>query len=494
VLRDYYAGRLGDADLEDRLLRDVDTGHFRAICQNALEGLATKKLNLALLIERRALAQERRLVPETIARFLNEAAEYSQLALKAVSAFPHTFDPGRTPTVLRSYDSQPDWRLPPVVTRYPRLSANRDTAEKHNLEWVTPAHSLFEALRRHTLVAAQDCFRQGACYYSLRHEMPTRLDFYRARVVDGLGRVVHERLFVTELCDGTEPRLQDPNALGNFVPAASTPDPLPDVASLPEATGWLGQNALAQFLEEVRGERVAEVERISEHIELSLTELLQRADEEIGKAASDQDQQVPGAEGRLAQAETRHAELLARRQRRRQELERQRALTLQGVERLASALILPHPERETPEVRRLQPNPETEATAMRVAIEHERACGCQVFDVHEKNLGYDITSLDLNSGELRLIEVKGLGEASGPVLLTPNERRVAEDRRDCYWLYVVTDCGTEPQLQDPIKDPARFPWHEVTKVAHYWLEVDAMTKPMQVREERASYGKQESDR
>ena len=34
-----------------------------------------------------------------------------------------------------------------------------------------------------------------------------------------------------------------------------------------------------------------------------------------------------------------------------------------------------------------------------------------------------------------------------------------------------------PRLEEPIKDPARFPWHEVTKVAHYWLEVDAMTAP-----------------
>ncbi|MBC7077515.1 MAG: DEAD/DEAH box helicase, partial [Synergistales bacterium] len=49
VLRDYYAGRLGDADLEDRLLRNVDEKQFRAICQNALEGLATKKLNLEML-------------------------------------------------------------------------------------------------------------------------------------------------------------------------------------------------------------------------------------------------------------------------------------------------------------------------------------------------------------------------------------------------------------------------------------------------------------
>jgi hypothetical protein len=69
---------------------------------------------------------------------------------------------------------------------------------------------------------------------------------------------------------------------------------------------------------------------------------------------------------------------------------------------------------------------------MRVVMDHERAQNRQVFDVSDKNLGYGITSLDLNSGDLRLIEVKGLGDPSGAILWTPNERRVAEDRRDCY--------------------------------------------------------------
>jgi len=36
-------------------------------------------------------------------------------------------------------------------------------------------------------------------------------------------------------------------------------------------------------------------------------------------------------------------------------------------------------------------------------------------------------------------------------------------------------------LQEPVKDPARFPWHEVTRVTHYWLSVDAMTRPMKDR-------------
>lgn len=166
-------------------------------------------------------------------------------------------------------------------------------------------------------------------------------------------------------------------------------------------------------------------------------------------------------------------------------------MTLQGVERLASALLLPHPEREAPEVRRLRPHPETEMTAMRVVMAYEAAQGREVRDVHKENLGYDVRSLDLQSGDLRLIEVKGLSGSAGSVLLSPNERRAAEDRRDCYWLYVVTNCAGEPELQEPIRDPASFPWREVTQVQHYWLDVNALQQPMEVRESPAPYWKED---
>jgi len=58
--------------------------------------------------------------------------------------------------------------------------------------------------------------------------------------------------------------------------------------------------------------------------------------------------------------------------------------------------------------------------------------------------------------------------------------------------------ATKPTLQEPVKDPARLECHEVTKVAHYYLpacavlgtadrSVNAMTRPMQVREDEAPY-------
>ena len=100
---------------------------------------------------------------------------------------------------------------------------------------------------------------------------------------------------------------------------------------------------------------------------------------------------------------------------------------------------------------------------MATVIYHEEGRGCRVEDVSSLNLGYDLRSLHPDTGELRLIEVKGIGALTGSICLTPNEKRVAEDRPDLYWLYIVTNCKATPTLQEPIPNPARLEWHEVRK-------------------------------
>jgi len=452
----------------------VKEEHFRSICQNALEGLATKKLNLEMLIERRALAQERRLVPETIARFVKDAAPLVPLTLKTFATLPYTFEPTATPPALRRFDKQPDWKGQPVAARYPRFSTDREVADNNNLEWVTPGHPLFEALRRNAVARSQDALAEGACFYSLESSSPTRVDFYRARIVDGRGHIVHEHLFAVEIDGHGGTRISGPAILGNLQPAAEAETPV-QLAAIEEPTAWLHEAALMPFLEEVRKERVAEVERIAAHIEMSLTELISKEDSAIGRWEYEAEQGVEGAAGNLKQAEDRHSLLLERRDNRRREMERQQSLTLQAVDRITSIIILPHPDRDRPEMANLRPDPETEAVAMRVAMEFEEKQGRVVQDVHEKNLGYDITSIDTNSGELRLIEVKGIGASTGTVCLTPNEKRVAEDRPDCYWLYVVSSCKSgSPVLNEPIRNPSKMPWIEVKKVDHFYLTLSAI--------------------
>ena len=171
----------------------------------------------------------------------------------------------------------------------------------------------------HAREQALEPLARGATFHSLAHDALARIDFYRARVVDGLGNVVHERVFAVELACAKEPRRCEPGVLGDLRPA-SVPDGLPEIARGPEPVSWLQEHALVPFLDATRGERLAEVERVADHVELSLTDLLQRTDEEIGRTRRRCGRGWSGRRGRLAMAEARHAELLARRERRREEL------------------------------------------------------------------------------------------------------------------------------------------------------------------------------
>jgi hypothetical protein len=61
------------------------------------------------------------------------------------------------------------------------------------------------------------------------------------------------------------------------------------------------------------------------------------------------------------------------------------------------------------------------------------------------------------------------------VILSANERRTAERLGEDYWMYVVYDCATNPQLKT-ILDPARLDWQAVQIIEHYRLGADAILK------------------
>jgi nanoRNase/pAp phosphatase (c-di-AMP/oligoRNAs hydrolase) len=70
---------------------------------------------------------------------------------------------------------------------------------------------------------------------------------------------------------------------------------------------------------------------------------------------------------------------------------------------------------------------------------------------------------------VRFIEVKGRS-AVGMVALTSNEYKKAKEMKQDYWLYVVFDCGTTPNLH-AIQDPVQLGWKAVVSIEHY--QVDA---------------------
>jgi hypothetical protein len=483
-LRDFYSGKMSADDIEARLEVEVREDDFRKICQSALEGLAKKSLNLPMLVERRAMAQERRIVPETVARFFEVGANEVGLPLTGIKNIQRAFTVGKIPTRLYDQCRAKDLRLQALARSYDRICFERGTLEADaRLEWVTPGHALFEAVRRQVWEQTQSQLRQGAVFYELEREQPALLELFIASVTDGVGNVLHRRLFLVETnSDGTR-RLRDPAYLLDLIVPEKLPQLLPTIASdEPRTQTFLFEKALQPFLAEIAGEREHELNLIERSVRTCFEELIAKRDAVLARHLMEQDIGLPTATG-LAELEAQKIQDLQRRR----ELSRQRSLSLQGVERIGVALALPHPERNSPATTNLKTDRETERKAVAAVIAYEQARGCKIEDVQDQNLGFDLRSLHLVSGELRLIEVKGIGAITGSIFLSPNEKRVSEDRRDLYWLYVVTDCDAAPKLEDPIKDPARFPWHEVKKVEHYRLDVNAMTQPMELKEDPVPY-------
>lgn len=156
----------------------------------------------------------------------------------------------------------------------------------------------------------------------------------------------------------------------------------------------------------------------------------------------------------------------------------ERHCTIGDVHHFGCAWVLPHPDRQAPNIAPMVRDEEIEKIAVRVATEYEQARGWVVESVESENRGYDLLSRKPHPTEpgvfiaARFIEVKGRS-AVGEVALTGNEYRTAQRIGEDYWLYVVFDCATSPDLK-PIQDPAKLGWVAVVKVEHYHVTAKAI--------------------
>jgi hypothetical protein len=286
---------------------------------------------------------------------------------------------------------------------------------------------------------------------------------YTASVADGRGNTLHRQLFVVEVEASGEMRLRQPTVFLDLIPAgtearADSPVPL----ERERLESFLLEQGLVPFLETVRRERQRELDTIARHVELSLLTLIDRQQRQVGELLQRQER---GEDVSLAlrEAERRLDELNDRLERRREELARERELTIADLTLIGSALVLPDPEREhlAPMVR----DEEVEHIAMEKAMAYERARGWEPEDVSAQDRGFDLISRHPASGQVRFIEVKGRAGV-GSVVLTRNEYQTAERLRGDYWLYVVFDCATVPRLV-PIQDPTRLEWEPIVRVEFY---------------------------
>lgn len=118
-----------------------------------------------------------------------------------------------------------------------------------------------------------------------------------------------------------------------------------------------------------------------------------------------------------------------------------------------------------------------ERVAVEAAIAFEEARGCKVESVESDACGFDLISRCTNLKGVaippgtRFIEVKGKA-TFGEISLSANEFKTAQRLGEDYWLYVVFNCASIPEVTQ-IQNPARFDWEPMSKIDCY--RIDAKT-------------------
>ncbi len=175
----------------------------------------------------------------------------------------------------------------------------------------------------------------------------------------------------------------------------------------------------------------------------------------------------------MKQAEDRLEELNERLERRRRELQQERQCAIADIRVHGRAWVLPHPDRDAPDMAPMVRDDEIERIAVEAVTAYEQEQGRQVESVEAENKGYDLISRrfhpedPLMATESRFIEVKGRAGV-GEVALSPNEYQKARVLEEEYWLYVVFNCAAEPEIY-PLRDPAGLGWEPMGQVSHFRL-------------------------
>ena len=483
MLRDLYTRNLTEDVVKDRIVKQVDTERLRHITECTLEGLAKRELNLSAIVGKSEEAKERRLVPEVIEDFFTHAAPISDIVPKADRNRPHIYRIGRLPRTILPYGEQLEPRFGKLGREYKEIVFSKDYLQKEpTLEWVTPGHPLFESVRAMVGDRTQADLQRGAVFFDLQRQEPVLLDVFSAEVRDGRGNVLHKRLFVTQTgMDGTISIRQLTIFLDlNTAPAGTA---VPDKTGLTERTlieSILIRDSLNPLLEEVRHDREREIKTISDHMELSLHTLIDKVQCQYAelftlKEAGSTD---AGLDGRLKIAEDRIDELNNRLEHRRSELQMERQCSIGNIQHLGTAWVLPHPDRKKPEVANMVADPEIEKIAVQAVMAHEEARGWKVQSVENENRGFDLISRKPHpedpqtAMEVRFIEVKGRARVA-EIALTTNEYKTADRLKKDYWLYVVFNCASEPEIH-VVQEPARLGWKPIVKVEHYQVSADVI--------------------
>lgn len=438
-------------------------------------------------------AEERRLMPEYVARQFVAAAE--EIGLRVEPRADGLWRVPHVPQDLRSERLEAVHRLGKPDSAYRKITFQKEHLEQdQHLDAVLtgPGHALYAAVdetlnERLTPLRGQTAaFVDGlatAPYWIHFLEMDIRGEPTSA----GASSTIHAELLAVCEQNGSF-ELLPADVLHDLAPCQETARPPAAVAQ--GATDFVKAGYQLVKRQEIQMERQRHAQVVRDYLEKSFQARIYVAE---GRAMDLRARELGGEKDvALArqQAERDVEDLRRARRDRLAGLDRLAIARSGPVRHLASVWVMP-PGQALETAREAEPTAwptdaevrtRVELAAMQVVMDYERRRGWEPFDISaQRGPGFDIRSLGpaepaTGHRPVRRIEVKGRARGQ-PVRMTTNEWLKARQLGETYWLYVVWD-PLEPRAAPVcVADPARQLEHaarEVQVVAGYEIPAEAV--------------------
>ncbi len=463
-LRDLIIEAIANPRSLDDILAEIeavpDEEAIRRVREAALEGLATRHIDLSRVLGESREAKENRLVPEYIEAFFLRMAE--QVGMKVERRQDGLWRVPAVPFELRRVSQDFKNRFGEVFREYRKITFHKERAFKDpEAEFVAPGHPLLEALIEKALREFAPEAQRGAVFLDPGGRLNGILWFFEGEVTDGAGQVAGRRLFTLYQTKDGAVREVSPAILWDLKPGQKTSEVFKTSEVLVDTILGLAAARLETYLDEIRARRRRDAAIKRKYGLRSLERLL-----------ADSEAKLLGLETRRAKGEAVPEPTILNERRRKEELEEKKRRLEEAI-RAETNLLLSSPKLvgafavlPAPAPDELMESEEVERSGMEVAMTYERRAGRLPEDVSAEKVGYDIRSALPDGSEMRYIEVKARA-GTGKIALTQNEWFAAQRLGPEYWLYVVVDAVTQPALY-LIQDPAaHLEPEEVVQVVRY---------------------------
>ncbi|MGC8725937.1 MAG: helicase-related protein [Thermoplasmata archaeon] len=431
----------------DDILKDVDIKvddeYITKIKKNLGDSLATKYIDYTRLKDLRQKAMENKLIPEYTEAFFKRAFEHLNGKLKDRKDGFISIE--SIPSDILSIEKSEDFRKKygTILRNYPKVTFDKDQlAKTSDAEFVTFGHPLFEAVMKLIEIKFMNEPLKGSIFIDPEGALDGYILFFEGEIKDGTMETAGKTLlsyYIDRMSLSIRKVL--PTIIWDLA-EGSVKNKLVvvDVNKLKDIAFKEAIEDLNKYKNEVLIERNRQAEIKKKYGLKSLDDLRVKLDGEI---ISLQQRKENGENTDLA---IYNKEELKRRYDIRYEelnnlIVRESELTMSTPIFLGIIRVMP-PEKYGEGMKR---DDNVEKIGMEYVMDYERIHECTPEDVSDKNLGFDIRSIDKN-GKVKYIEVKARAY-KGDIAISTNEWLNAKKFGDDYYLYVVWNASDREKIE-----------------------------------------------